>query len=68
MITTTTTAWTTVVNFVPILNVLYVCITANLLAHIISMILGFWCTRNFNQGLKEKVFNNKLDKWIQERW
>ncbi len=63
----TTTPRTPVVDLVPILQVLYACITANLLAHIISMILGLWCARNFNQGLKEKVFNNKLDKWIQER-
>lgn len=64
----TTTTKTPQVDVVPILQVLYACMSANLIAHIISMILGFWCTRNFNQGLKERVFNNKLDKWFQERW
>ncbi|UJR16140.1 hypothetical protein I4U23_003051 [Adineta vaga] len=56
------------VDLVPILHVLYVCISANLLAHIISMIMGFWCTRNFRKGLKEKLFNSKLDKWIRTRF
>ncbi|CAF3506490.1 unnamed protein product [Adineta steineri] len=66
--TTTSTAANSVVDFVPILHVLYVCLTANLLAHIISMILAFCCTRNFNKGLKERVFNNKFDKWFQQRF
>ena len=56
------------VNLVPILNVLYVCLSLNLLAHILSLGFGYWCVRNFNKGLKEKVFNNRLDVWIQERW
>ncbi|CAF0735878.1 unnamed protein product [Rotaria sordida] len=66
--TLTTTTQATAINLVPILQVLYVCISFNLLAHILSMVLGFWCTRNFNKGLKERVFNNKIDKWIQQRW
>jgi hypothetical protein len=53
---------------VPVLLVLYVCVAANFITHIMSMIMGFWCTRNFNKGLKERVFNNRVDKWIQQRW
>ncbi|CAF3408795.1 unnamed protein product [Rotaria sp. Silwood1] len=64
----TITTQATMINLVPILQVLYVCISFNLLAHILAMMLGFWCTRNFNKGLKERVFNNKIDKWIQQRW
>lgn len=52
----------------PVIQVLYVCIAANLITHIMSIAMGYWCTRNFNTGLKEKVFNNKVDKWVQERW
>ncbi|CAF1341391.1 unnamed protein product [Rotaria magnacalcarata] len=63
-----TTTKATMINLVPVLQVLYVCISANLLTHILSMGMGFWCTRHFKQGLKEKVFNNKIDKWIQKRW
>jgi hypothetical protein len=66
--TTTTTPGSISINFVPILNVLYVCISANFVTHIMSIVFGFLCTRNFNQGLKDKVFNNKFDKWFQERW
>ncbi|CAF3634936.1 unnamed protein product, partial [Rotaria sp. Silwood2] len=65
---TTTTSPATMINLVPILQVLYACVSFNLLAHILSMVLGFCCTRNFNKGLKERVFNNKIDKWIQQRW
>jgi hypothetical protein len=32
-----------------------------------SMAMGFWCTRYFKTGLREKVFNTKLDKWFQQR-
>jgi hypothetical protein len=64
----TTTKPTPMINLVPILNVLYICISANLLTHIISLIFGSLCARNFDKGLKDKVFNNKFDKWIQERW
>jgi len=30
--------------------------------------MGFWCTKNFKHGLKEKVFNTGIDKWVQQRW
>jgi hypothetical protein len=53
---------------VPVLIVLYVCAGVNFVLHIMSLIMGFWCTRNFKQGLKERVFNNKIDKWVQHRW
>jgi len=33
-----------------------------------SMVMGLWCKRNFNKGLRERVFNTKIDKWFQERW
>jgi hypothetical protein len=52
----------------PVLQVLYVCVAANFITHIMSMVMGFWCKRNFNKGLRERVFNTKIDKWFQERW
>ncbi|CAF3454606.1 unnamed protein product [Rotaria socialis] len=53
---------------VPVPKALYVCIAANLLTHISSMIFAFICILNFRKGLKEKIFNNRLDKWFQQRW
>jgi len=32
------------------------------------MLFGGWCVRNFKKGLKEKVFNNRVDKWISAHW
>ena len=55
-------------DLLPTLIVFYVCISVNLVIHILSIVLGFWCTRNFNKGLKEKVFNTKIDRWIQGHW
>ncbi|CAF1479080.1 unnamed protein product [Rotaria magnacalcarata] len=53
---------------VPVPKALYVCIAANLFTHISSMIFAYICILNFRQGLKEKIFNNRLDKWFQQRW
>ncbi|CAF1017676.1 unnamed protein product [Adineta ricciae] len=71
-IATSTLSSTTTVkppaDLLPIFGVLYVCISANLLAHITSIIFGFWCTRQFGKGLQDKLFNSKIDKWIRERF
>lgn len=70
--TTTTTSMsstkTNVLVFVPILNVLYICVSFNIVTHIASMVLSLICARNFNKGLKDKMFNNKLDQWFQAHW
>ncbi|CAF2474279.1 unnamed protein product [Rotaria sp. Silwood2] len=69
----TTTPFTTISTSTPkvlvsVPKVLYVCIAANFLTHILSMIFASICIRNFGKGLKEKIFNNRLDKWFQKRW
>ncbi|CAF0790800.1 unnamed protein product [Rotaria sordida] len=65
-ITTISTSMPRVLVSVP--KALYVCIAANILTHILSMIFAFICIRNFGKGLKEKVFNNRFDKWFRKRW
>ena len=65
--TTMTMPSTTSKTLVSVPDALYVCIGTNLLAHVLSMIFAFLCTRNFGQGLKERVFNNRFDKWFQKR-
>jgi len=62
---TNTTSAPRVLVSVP--DALYVCIGTNLLAHILSMVFAFLCVRNFGQGLKERIFNSRFDKWIQRR-
>jgi hypothetical protein len=54
-------------TLVTVPNALYVCIGTNLLAHILSMVFGFLCVRNFGKELKDRVFNNRFDKWFQKR-
>ncbi len=68
MTTESTTTLAPIPNMVPVLIVIFVCAAANLILHVLSLVMGFLCTRNFKQGLKERVFNNKIDKWVQERW
>ncbi|CAF4003109.1 unnamed protein product [Rotaria sp. Silwood1] len=69
----TTTIFTTISTstpkgLVPVPKALYVCIVANILTHLLSMIIACICIRNFGKGLKERVFNNRFDKWFQKRW
>ncbi|CAF3446497.1 unnamed protein product [Rotaria sp. Silwood1] len=54
-------------GLVPVPKALYVCIVANILTHLLSMIFACMCIRNFGKGLKERVFNNRFDKWLQKR-
>ena len=74
--TTTTTTTTTAAIFfdhltllgnstLPIKVVLYVCMALNILAQIVTLILGIICVRNFGKGLKERVFNSRADKLFQ---
>lgn len=63
-----TTSYLPIPNMLPVIGVLYVCVVANILSHFTSLVMGFWCTKNFKHGLKEKVFNTGIDKWIQQRW
>ncbi|CAF1020941.1 unnamed protein product [Adineta steineri] len=52
-------------NLVSVPDALYVCIGTNFLSHILSLIFAFLCIHNFGKGLKERVFNNRIDKWFQ---
>lgn len=65
---TTSTTHPPIPNMLPVIGVLYVCVIANILSHFTSLIMGFWCTRNFKHDLKERVFNTRIDKWVQQRW
>ena len=51
----------------PVFTVLYVCIGLNVFTHILSIVLSLFCVGNFGKGLKEKVFNSKLDKYFHKR-
>ena len=51
---------------IPVIVVLYVCIGLNLCTHLITMVLTVICVGNFGKGLKERVFNSKLDRYFDE--
>ncbi|CAF1032056.1 unnamed protein product [Didymodactylos carnosus] len=41
-------------NLVPLLSVLYVCVGINLVTHLLALVFGGLCAKNFGKGLKEK--------------
>mgnify|MGYP006892772657 FL=1 len=44
---------------------LYLCMAFNFLGHIASFVIGMMCVKNFGRGLKEKVFNNRMDRFFR---
>ncbi|UJR30542.1 hypothetical protein I4U23_018072 [Adineta vaga] len=67
----TSSASTTILTTTPskvlvsVPDALYVCIGINFLTHILSVIFASLCVRNFGKDLKQRVFNNRFDKWFQ---
>ncbi|CAF3934218.1 unnamed protein product [Rotaria sp. Silwood1] len=61
-ISTTTSA--PMLSLLPMLPVLYVCLSFNFVFHLSSIGLGFWCKKNFNNGLKEAAFQTDFDTFI----
>jgi len=53
-------------SLIPVPTVLYVCIGVNIFTHLASFVVGFVCMKNYGKGLKERIFNNQLDKWFQK--
>ena len=65
--TVSSTPWSTspLPALVSVPSALYVCMGINFVTHILSLIFGYLCVRNFGKDFKQRVFNNRFDKWFQ---
>ncbi|CAM4822888.1 unnamed protein product, partial [Rotaria magnacalcarata] len=52
-------------SLISILPALYTCVAVNFVSFILSIVFAIKCIRNFDKGLKERVFHSKLDQWLQ---
>ncbi|CAF0892543.1 unnamed protein product [Adineta ricciae] len=67
--TVSSTPWSTspLPALVSVPSALYVCMGINFVTHILSFVFGCFCIRNFGKDLKQRVFNNRFDKWFQSK-